>query len=168
MLTSRRKFLKSGAMASVAAGFILNRAKLAFGQKNADASGKSPQGRQTNFEIPYEAKTERAFYFTRSTFEPYMQTEFRATVGPYKVVRLKLVKVEDRTPRPAKGSTQKISGECFALLFEASGELSTLQQTYVLEHDALGKFPLFLTPASDEEKREIFYEAIINHTSDQP
>jgi hypothetical protein len=49
------------------------------------------------------------------------------------------------------------------LLFEASGKLSDLQQTYVLQHEALGKFSLFLVDAAGKEKGTA-YSAVINHT----
>lgn len=163
--TSRRNFLKFGAMSGLAAPFILQSGLSAFGQiSERPARRPLNHERKERFEIPYEAKTERLFYYTRATFEPHLNTDFRVTVGPYRVVNLELVKVSDRTARPRKGS--ETSGECFSLLFKASGKLSDLQQTYVLEHGALGKFSLFLTSASDQEKeRDIYYEAIINHVN---
>jgi hypothetical protein len=97
------------------------------------------------------------------TFEPYVGSEFRVTVGPYKTVNLRLVKIEDQRPqaRQQKG-TQRTEGECFLLLFQASGKLSDLQQTYVLQHEALGKFSLFLVDAG-EKANAVHYSAVINH-----
>lgn len=162
MSISRRGFFRSACMSVVAIGLVSQSARFAFGQKNGlkDAKG--------NFQIPSQVLGEPLFHFTRATFEPYLQSDFRVTVGPYKVVNLTLVKVEDRRPRPGAG-VSRTEGECFSLLFKASGELSTLQQTYVLQHEALGKFSLFLVDAGEKEK-DRHYLAIINHTqlSDSP
>lgn len=156
MSISRRGFLKSAVMSAVAIGLFSHSTRSAFGQKNStnDANG--------NYQIPAQALGEPLLRFNQASFEAYLQSEFRVTVGPYKVVNLTLVKVEDRSPRPRKGMPGG-EGECFSLLFKASDELSELQQTYVLQHEALGKFSLFLVDASEKGK-EIYYQAIINHT----
>lgn len=163
MSISRRGFFRSACMSVVAIGLVAQSARFAFGQKSGlkDARG--------NFQIPAQVLGEPLFHFTRATFEPYLQSDFRVTVGPYKVVKLTLVKVEDQRPRPGQKGVSRTEGECFSLLFKASGELSTLQQTYVLQHEALGKFSLFLVDAGEKEK-DRHYLAIINHTqpSDGP
>jgi len=156
MSTPRRVFLKSMLMSVAAAGLISQSARFAFGQKDRlkDAQG--------NFQLPAQTLSDPLFHFTQTTFEPYLESEFRVTVGPYKTVNLRLVKVEDRRPRVRAGMP-RMEGECFLLLFRASGKLSDLQQTYVLQHEALGKFSLFLVDAG-EPGRDIYYSAIINHT----
>ncbi|HZH30821.1 MAG TPA: hypothetical protein VEY11_08660 [Pyrinomonadaceae bacterium] len=158
MATPRRVFLKSAFMSLAAAGLVSQSARFAFGQKDRlkDAQG--------NFQIPAQVLGDPVFHFTQATFAPYVGSEFRVTVGPYKTVNLTLVKVEDQTPRTRqqKGAS-RMEGECFMLLFEASGELSDLQQTYVLQHEALGKFSLFLVDATGKGKGAA-YSAIINHT----
>jgi hypothetical protein len=157
MTTPRRDFLKSAFMSIAAAGIISHSAHSVFGQKNRL---KDSQG---NFQSPAQAAADPVFHFTRATFEPYLESDFRVTVGPYRTVNLTLVKVEDLRKRQTrqKGMPQT-EGECFMLLFKASGELSDLQQTYVLQHEALGKFSLFLVEASEKGKA-IYYSAIINH-----
>lgn len=160
MSISRRGFLQSACVSAVAIGLFSQSAISAYGQKSElkDSRGY--------FQIPPQAAGERLFHFTQATFEPYLRSEFSVTVGPYKVVKLTLVEVEDQRPR--KGA-QRAEGECFSLLFRADGKLSDLQQTYVLQHDALGKFSLFLVDAG-EKAGETHYLAIINHTrsSDSP
>ena len=156
MATPRRLFLKSVFMSVAAVGFVSQSTRFTFGQKN---QLKDSQG---NFQVPSQALGDPLFHFTRMTFEPYLESDFSVAVGPYRTVTLKLVKVEDRRPRVRKGML-RTEGDCFSLLFRASGELSDLQQTYVLQHEALGKFPLFLVNASEPGK-EVFYLAIINHT----
>lgn len=153
MSISRRGFLQSAFASAVAVGIFSQSAVSVFGQKSdlKDSRGY--------FQIPAQAAGERLFHFTQATFEPYLKSEFTVTVGPYKVVKLTLVEVEDQRPR--KGA-QRAEGECFSLLFRADGKLSDLQQTYVLQHDALGKFSLFLVDAG-EKKGETHYLAVINH-----
>lgn len=157
MANPRRVFLKSAFMSVVAAGLISQSARFAFGQKDRvkDAHG--------NFQIPAQALGDPLFHFTRATFEPYMGSEFLVTVGPLKTVNLRLVKVEDQKPQARRKGKMRTEGECFLLLFHASGKLSDLQQTYVLQHEALGKFSLFLVDAG-EKANEPYYSAIINHT----
>lgn len=156
MPISRRGFFKSAFMSAVAVGIFSNSAVSAFGQKEAIKDSKG------YFQLPPQALGDRLFHFTRSTFEPYLRSDFRVTVGPYKVVNLTLVKVEDMRPSARFKGMIRTEGECFALLFEASGELSDLQQTYVLQHEALGDFSLFLVKASQPGKT-VYYQAIINH-----
>jgi hypothetical protein len=153
MSISRRGFLQSACISAVAVGMFSGSAVSIFGQKGELKDSKG------YFQLPPQALGERLFHFTQATFEPYLQSDFRVTVGPYKVVNLTLVKVEDQRPR--KGA-QREEGECFSLLFKADGKLSDLQQTYVLQHEALGKFSLFLVDAGEKEK-EIHYLAVINH-----
>ena len=155
MSISRRGFFKSAFMSAVAVGILSNSAGSVFGQKSELKDSKG------YFQIPPQALGERLFHFTQTTFESYLRSDFRVTVGPYKVVNLTLVKVEDMRPKVRKG-VPRTEGECFALLFEASAELSDLQQTYVLQHEALGNFSLFLVNASQPGKT-IYYQAIINH-----
>lgn len=160
MSISRRGFLQSACISAVAVGMFSGSAVSVFGQKSGNKDSKG------YFQVPSEAFGERLFHFTQATFEPYLQSEFKVTVGPYKVVTLTLVKVEDQRPRKA---AQRAEGECFSLLFRADGKLSDLQQTYVIQHEALGKFSLFLVDAGEKEK-ETHYLAVINHTraSDSP
>jgi hypothetical protein len=156
MSISRRGFLHSAFVSAVAVGLFSQSPLVAFGQKKGLKDSKG------YFQIPPQAFDERFFHFTQETFEPYLQSNFRVTVGPYKVVNLTLVKVEDQKPRWRKG-TARTEGDNFTLLFKASDKLSDLQQTYVLEHEALGKFSLFLVDATRKET-DVHYLATVNRT----
>ncbi|HEV2802037.1 MAG TPA: hypothetical protein VGW12_16295 [Pyrinomonadaceae bacterium] len=156
MSTPRRDFLKSALMSAAAAAIVSQSARFAFGQKRELT--KDAQG---YFQIPEQAAGNPIFHFTRATFEPYLESDFLVTVGPYKSVNLTLLKVEDRRPRQRKGML-RMEGECFLLVFKANGKLSDLQQTYVMQHGALGKFSLFLVDTSEEGKG-YYYSAVINH-----
>lgn len=162
MSISRRGFLQSACISAAAAGLLSQSAVSAFAQKSELKDSKG------YFQLPAQVYGDRLLHFTQATFEPYLQSNFRVTVGPYKVVNLTLVKVEDQRPRPRKGML-RTEGECYTLLFKADAKLSDLQQTYVLQHEALGKFSLFLVEAGEKE-HEIHYLATINRTrmSDSP
>jgi hypothetical protein len=161
MSTPRRDFLKSALMSVAAAGLISGSARFTFGQKERlkDAHG--------NFQVPEQALSDPLFHFTRATFDPYLQSDFRVTVGPYRTVNLTLVEVSAEQRQRVRKGMPRMEGESFLLLFRASGPLSDLQQTYVLEHDALGKFSLFLVEAG-KRGGDIHYSAVINHTRPAP
>ncbi len=157
MSISRRQFFKSAGVSLVAAGILARAGGLAFGQKKStllDSRG--------NFQIPSETLSSPLLHFTQATFEAYLQSTFLVTVGPVRAVDLTLVKVEDTRTKPHKGMP-RTEGECFSLVFRAPEKLSDLQQTYVLQHEALGKFSLFLVDAG-EKSDGVYYVAVINHT----
>ena len=166
MSISRRGFLQSAVVSAIAAGLFSQSAITAFGQKSEIKDSKG------YFQLPQQVFGDRFFHLSRTSFEPYLQSDFRVTVGPYKVVNLTLVKVEDQRPLIRKGLSKtegdkvmsRTEGENFTLLFKASDKLSDLQQTYVLEHEALGKFSLFLVDASSKNKTDVYYLATINRT----
>lgn len=161
MSTSRRRFLKSGAMATLFAGVYCGSPKLVFGQQ------KNNQANTRNFEVPYEAKTDPVFYFTKSTFDPHLKTDFRVQAGTI-TTTLTLVEVLN-CAAPKTKAAHKTSGECFSLLFKADRELSSVQTIYKLEHAALGKFSLFVERvAKQDDADNIYYEAIINRIQAVP
>src|SRR5918997_3515991 len=110
MSISRRGFVKSAFMSAIAVGILSNSASSVFGQKGTLKDSKG------YFQIPSQALGDRLFHFTRATFESYLQSNFRVSVGPYKTVNLKLVKVADTRPGVRRGM-RRSEGECFALLF---------------------------------------------------
>jgi len=155
MPVTRRSFLKAGALTALSAGFVINLAGLALAQ-----TGSNPA---QDFPVSQEAKTDPVFYYKKATFDPYVNTTFRARARG-EDISLVLVKVTDACSTPRNGLTRKARAtEGFKLLFRASAPLTELTTIHNLEHDALGKFSLFLVRISPEEDREIYYEAVINH-----
>lgn len=153
MTTPRRNFLKAGAMAAAFAGLCAGKLDLAFGQRPLR------KGADTRHEVPHEAKLDPVFYFTRGTFEPHVNTEFRVVAGTI-TTRMTLVDVATCGPR---GVTDGAEGECFSLLFRASGELAKVRTVHEVEHDALKKFSMFFSPAKKASDPDgIYYEAVIN------
>ena len=154
MSVTRRSFIKAGALSALSAGIILNYAGLALAQTSAPAG---------DFPIPQEAKTDPVFYFQKSTFDPYLNTTFRARARG-EVVNLVLVKVVDISSPGRSALTRRARPSTgFSLLFRASAPLSGITTIHTLEHDALGTFSLFLQRTSAKESRELYYEAVFNH-----
>jgi hypothetical protein len=165
---TRRTFLRTGALAAVAAGIALSPARFAFGQDT-----KTPNPSQ-DFEIPYEAKLDPVFSYTKATFDPYVGGIFTARGSDGKRVSLTLsavlgARASEQTRAPRTGATVSTPltskarpVETFTLIFRASGPLSELSTIHQLEHAALGKFSLFLERTKDEKGQEV-YEAVITH-----
>lgn len=159
MSVSRRRFLKKGTVAVLAAGCALGRGLSAFGQ---DLIRTQPA---LDFQIPYEATQSPVFYYTRETFEPYVGGAFRSRhLRDGGSVFLQLLKV--RAYAPASG-TRLTTGDAretrsFTLTFQAGRPLAQHTGPHTLEHAALGKFPLQMARTIDSRGR-VFYEAVISH-----
>ncbi len=156
MATSRRAFLKSGAVASVFAGLYFSGSETVLGQPTPDQSGDSTNAPP--------ADTRPAFEYKASVFEPHLGSVFKVRAG-VKVTMLTLVNLKRIEPRAPEGKPVP-QGENFSLLFRADNELSTVQTIYELDHESLGKFPLFVSRFMNENDREgIYYEAVINRAT---
>lgn len=116
-----------------------------------------------DFRIPYEATVSPVFYFTRATFEPYLNGIFTAAGVGGKRVQLTLVAVRGYTPSSTTRltTTPHRRTDCFSLTFRTTGQLRQLTNTHTLEHAALGRFDLFMTESTGRGAR--YYEAVINH-----
>ena len=146
--------MKAGALSALAAGFVLNFADLALAQTSTPSQ---------DFPIPQEAKTDAVFYYQKSTFDPHLNTTFRARARG-EVVELVLVKITDSSSPGRSALTRRARvSQGFTLLFRASAPLTEITTIHTLEHDALGQFSLFLERASAKESRVLYYEAVINH-----
>ena len=153
MTTSRRAFLKSGAIASVFAGLTLGGPANTLGQQSGGQAGSST--------TTAPAGTRPEFEYKASVFEPHLGSIFEVQAG-VRVTRLTLVNVKRIEPRAPEGKPAP-KGENFSLLFRADKELSTVQTIYELEHESLGKFLLFVSRFMNENDKEgIYYEAVIN------
>jgi hypothetical protein len=155
MNLSRRNFLRAGTVSALLVGLNLSPANLVFGQTKSRGKG--------SFAVPYEAKTEPIFYFTRETFAPYLNSTFRLTTRAKGVAfDATLVGVFDYQAQALKRKIKTHSGECFSLTFRA-GERDTISQgTYKFAHAALGRFSLFVVPGESDSDGTT-YEAVINH-----
>lgn len=155
MNLTRRNFLRAGTITALLAGLNLSPASLVFGQTKSRGEG--------GFAIPYEAKTDPVFYFTRETFAPYLNSTFRMTTGAKGVAfDVTLVSVFDFQAQARTRKTKTHGGECFSLTFRAGARDTVSQGTYKFSHPALGRFSLFVVPGTTEDGTTT-YEAVINH-----
>jgi len=141
MSDSRRKFLKAGMLAALFAAVPL---KNVLGQSWTDQSGNPGAGSQ--------GQNDPLANYTKATFISYLNSVFQLhTVSG--IVAVTLLKVDDMTP--PKG------GECFSLLFRG-GSRGFGQDTYTIDHAALGTFKLLLVPVGADDNGAQGYLATIN------
>jgi hypothetical protein len=144
MSDSRRKFLKAGMLAALFAAVPL---KNVLGQSWKDRSDNPGAGSQD--------QNDPLANYTKATFISYLNSVFQLhTVSG--IVAVTLLKVDDMTP--PKG------GECFSLLFRG-GNSALGQDTYTVDHAALGTFKLLLVPAGTDNNGAQGYLATINRLS---
>ena len=136
MTTSRRNFLKKGAIGALAAGVSLGIAEKSFG---------SPVG----FSAVEDLLPDMA------AFKAQLRTEFR--IGkPARPVQL--IDVSEI------GSRRGVDGkrEAFSLTFRANAKIGLKQETYTIEHDKLGTLSLLVVPIVARDKSSRYYEVVIN------
>lgn len=95
----------------------------------------------------------KAFGLRKSDFKAELNTDFRVSVNRSKVC-VKLVDVADLRPHTR-------NGEAFSLMFRGHTSQSLTQDTYVIEHDRLGRFSFLLVPMRTSKDVQQ-YEAVIN------
>ncbi len=136
MTTSRRNFLKNGTLGALAAGVSLGITETDFGR--AALSSTAPR-----------------LLLDRAAFESQLRTDF--LIGITKV-SVRLIEVLNL------GSKQGADGkkEAFTLTFRGDNRSPLKQETYMIEHDRLGTFSLFLVPVVSRDKSAKYYEAVIN------
>jgi hypothetical protein len=155
MNLSRRNFLRAGTVSALLAGLNLSPTGLVFGQTKSRVEG--------GFAIPYEAKTDSMFYFTRETFAPYLNSTFQLTTRTKGVVfAATLVGIFDYQAQARARKSKTHGGECFSLTFRAGERETVSQGAYKFSHAALGRFSLFVVPGKADDGSTT-YEAVINH-----
>lgn len=150
---TRRKFLRAGAVSALFAGLTLAPSKLIFGQKK---NKRTPP-------FALAPDTDPVFSFNAATFAPYIGTEFVLAGGARgRSTRARLEAVSDLQQDLRERRVATHPGECFALVFRAKASKRAPQQdVYRIEHDALGRFSLFLVPGPARDG-SVAYEAVIN------
>lgn len=149
MVMPRRKFLASSLFFGASAALMMANPRSVFAYANDD--------------IPIESQRNPVFMFTAATFEPYVGGYFQTRNARGQLVALKLLKVESFEPKN-KITSKAVKTTSFSLLFVSDERLPTFTSIYTIEHGALGKFDLFLTPSTGKNG-ELFYEAVFNHVS---
>ena len=151
MVVSRRGFLKRGSLLVLGTGTSLGFANPVFGR---DTYSEHPSSKQEN--LLSKGNKPAQSNFTKATFLPYVNTVFRIYPDSSKALKTTLVSVGDIGPVPDQ---KKAARECFVLRFRGTELLP--QNTYRIEHEALGRFQLFLVPAG-KNKKGAYYQAVIN------
>ena len=141
MPISRRIFIKVGTLAAIAAGISLRPGLMVLGQDPMVA-------------LP---ATDPLSNYTQATFTQYLNSVF--TLRGRTKVEVTLMKVEDTLPAKASRTGGR---ESFALTFRGGGGVALPQDTYVVEHPALGTFSLFLVPTGADDNGAHGYVAVIN------
>jgi hypothetical protein len=151
MVVSRRSFMKRGSLLVLTAGVSLGFADRIYG-RDADQY-RSP----TQDNLPQTDDTPAPFNYAKATFLPYVDTIFRVYYpNSSKALTTTLISISDIGPTPDRTEAGR---ECFVLKFRGTETLR--QNTYLVEHAALGRFDLFLGPAG-KNKQGVYYEAVIN------
>src|SRR5436305_15212339 len=160
---SRRKFMKAGLLAAACAGLPL---KSALGQKGIGSSEAFPflnAGlNTTSSSLP--ASIEQLSYYNESAFTPYVNTRFRVRLSSSNTRSLLLTDVNDYLTSLAQvDATANSTGtECFSLIFRIPPGKPFTQDTYLVEHEALGTFYMFLVSVGAHSKKSPdYYEAVI-------
>lgn len=151
MKLSRRKFVKAGILAAACAPLL--KVKRAFAQALID------DGQEQSSSI-----VQQLGYYSESSFDPYVNSRFRVFLSPSNTRSLELINITNYpTSLSGLSSVSSSSGdECFSLLFQIPPGKPFTQDTYLIKHDALGTFYLFVVPVSGHTKqRPDYYEAII-------
>lgn len=138
MAISRRKFVRAGALVFVAAGIP----SAANGSQSQSGAGllSSALGLQTP--SPHGVGPTR---LTRDLFTPHLNSQFRIRVEE-RTVKVQLIKISDEKAAGIIEGVEIAGKEAFSLVFLGMGPTSLEQQTYEVEHDAMGKLNLFLVP----------------------
>ncbi len=145
MATSRRKFIKAGAIGALFAGIPLKATGREFFESAAGA---------------LITKSGTVGLLDMRAFEQHLNSEFRIHHDNVKITAIKLVEVKDLRPQSAKTSRAN-SKECFSAIFRGARRPVLRQNTYEIEHGSLGKFSLLLVPVGMSENEQ-YYEAIFN------
>lgn len=152
MSVPRRQILKAGAIAALAVGIPVP----AFGHALTKLRETKQANPHAGFAIPAKSRLDIISYFTKETFNPYLNTPFRfRSKAAVPLTTLILVEVSDLKARP----NQTTDG--FSLIFTGPDGQSLQSETYKVEHDALGRFSLFITPV-DKPDGQRRYEALFN------
>jgi hypothetical protein len=144
MSTSRRKFLRTGLLATLFATIPL---KSILGQSWKDRDGNPGETPVTQSDVLGN--------YSKATFLSYLNSIFQLQTS-FGIVTVTLASVDDM-PAP-KG------GECFTLLFRG-GSRALSQNTYTISHASLGTFALLLVPGGADQNGAQSYVATLNRIS---
>ena len=143
MSISRRHFLRAGGVAVIAAGAATS----------INAKTNAP-GSDTAVPI------EQLALMSKASFAAHLNSIFLIRPREGQEVPVELIALRDFTP--PKVAAARTGQECFALVFRPRARQTLKQNTYQIEHRALGQFQLLLAPVKSQKHGQI-YQAVINH-----
>ena len=157
MPISRRIFLRAGTIVALGAAAQSKLAQVVAGQK----SGGGRMDTVTGLPGLAASLDDPLTNYTKSTFVAHLNSKFRLRQGDSSSSVVTLVAVVDYVPSPSKVAAQAGSGESFSLVFSGGKQLP--QDTYTVEHGALGTFKLLLVPSGNAGG--VFqWDAVINRS----
>ena len=95
---------------------------------------------------------------TQKAFADQIDTKFTLVLEGFDPIELKLSRVSDLI--------ESNGAEGFSIVFKGPGEFVLRQNTYRLEHDAMGAFEILLVPIGKDEQG-VDYEAVFNRLKAQ-
>jgi hypothetical protein len=148
MAISRRKFIKNGTLVALVAGLPLKVAAETINPGTFLAAGA------------IGPITSNGSKLDLNSFSTYLKSDFQLSGPGVPTIRARLIEVHDWKSQ-AKAPEHLKTKECFSAIFVASASAPLPQDTYTVEHAALGKFSMFLVP-SRKSTNGIQYEAVFN------
>jgi uncharacterized protein DUF6916 len=154
MLKSRREFLRVGTVAGLFAAISLKSVVSVLGQQAGSE-------RTALFTIPVESQGDPLDSLTEEVLSGHLNTMFQVHTSSGRAITLKLIKVTGWQPASAATAANSPALECFSALFRGPRSRALESGRYLITHDQLGIFELFITPVNDHSK-DRFYEAVFN------
>jgi hypothetical protein len=149
MPISRRHFLRTGAIVCVAAGAPMSLSASAAEERSLGNGHAQPSGTTHTL-------------MSKAAFAPHLNSVFFIRLPDGQEIPAELIELRDCGPAPRQKANAPAARECFALAFRTTAQPLLAQNTYRLEHRALGRFDLFIGPVPGKKHGQV-YEAIINH-----
>jgi hypothetical protein len=95
---------------------------------------------------------------TEQEFSRHLNTKFRLQLADGPPIDLELVEVKGYLTKAG----EQTGMERFSAFFKGPTEPHLAQNTYSLQHDQMGEFPIFLVPIARDEQG-VRYEAVYNY-----
>jgi Domain of unknown function (DUF6916)/TAT (twin-arginine translocation) pathway signal sequence len=145
MSISRRHFLRAGGVAMAAVSAPVSLSALAAERRPGHAG---PSGQPV--------------LMSKAMFAAHLNTVFLIRPDGGREIPVDLIQLRDCGSAAQQKAAARAGQECFALTFRPRDRQALKQNTYRLEHRALGRFELFVAPVKSNKYGPV-YEAIINH-----
>ena len=142
---SRRQMLVVGAMAGLAGAIPALRRPVPF-PFHAPWGAGGPESGSTDD-------------LTLARFTPHVGTRFTVRSPALGAVALTLEEASARAPHPA--DRPGLRGDSFSLIFRAAGGPALPDGIHLVQHPALGTFPLFVSPFG-AARQEQGYQAVVD------